>query len=142
VSLKSGLLLVSLLAGCSYQSQLDYGEVCVSGQEGGGETRVVVEANSADCSVDHVGSTYECSVTVDGSEILVHTLFRDGRDRKSACTGPHEVVCEADATEGTYTVEFAGEQTTLQIPDGETICLPREARANADSGRSAYSASK
>ncbi|MFO7562748.1 MAG: hypothetical protein R6X02_08920 [Enhygromyxa sp.] len=117
--------LLLLLVGCQqYPEQLDYGVVCVSAEQSGGQHRLVVEANSADCASDHEGASFECSISAEGSAVQIETVFRDGKDPNDACAPALEATCELEVEAGTFSLEFAGEQYELEVPSQNRVCIP------------------
>jgi hypothetical protein len=109
--------------GCPSPEVIDQGSACVSTYELDGQQRLLVEANSGDCASDHKGASFECTITSDGMTAHIETVFQDGKDPNAACPGPLETSCEIDVEPGTYTLEFAGEQRMIVVPDGEQTCF-------------------
>lgn len=116
----------TLLLACQQYAEIpDHGRVCVSSEESNGRYRLVVEANSGDCAADHVDATYECSITVDGTEVRMETFFQDGKDPNSACAGPLLARCEAELDAGIYNFRFADEyREMIAVPfDSNDYCF-------------------
>lgn len=114
---------VVLLAACLYPEQSDYGGVCVTAKQDGDKHVLVITADSLDCASDHKGASFECSISVDGSHAHVETTFKDGKDPNHACANSLMTTCEVEVEPGSYTIEFADEDSTLEVPSAEVVCL-------------------
>lgn len=113
---------ITLLAAC-YPEQSDYGGVCVTAEQDGDKHVLVVTADSLDCASDHKGASFECSISVDGSLAHVETTFIDGKDPNDACANSLVTTCEIEVEPGNYTIEFAAEDKSLEVPSDEVVCL-------------------
>lgn len=120
------VVVLSLSSSCTeYPEEIDRGAVCLSaGDQPDGEARVSVRANSKDCSADHEGASFRCSISVDGDRLHVETVFQDGKDHKDSCGGSLTAHCEVVVPAGTYTIEFDGMTEQFEVPDGDEVCLP------------------
>jgi hypothetical protein len=114
--------------GCTQSDMptIDHGSVCVSSELVDGQYRISVVADSGDCSSDHEGASYECSVSVDGSEVDIETVHHDGKDPNSACAGPLMATCAVDVEQGQYTLSFGDETQPLVVPSAGSVCLGGE----------------
>jgi hypothetical protein len=119
------LPLIALLLGCQQYPEIeDYGGLCVRAEQGGDKHLLVVLADSHDCASDHEGATFECSISIDGSHAHVETVFQDGKDPNDACAQSLQTMCQVEVEPGTYTIEFAGDDTQMiTVPSDEVVCL-------------------
>jgi hypothetical protein len=115
--------LAVLLLGCSSPEIIDDAQVCVSTDELDGQLRLIVDASGNACAADHKGASFECTITTDGFDAHVETVFQDGKDPNDACIGPIMTTCEVLVEPGTYTIEFDGEEVVIVVPDGDQACF-------------------
>jgi len=116
---------LTISACMQYPEQVDVGAVCVSADDtGDGDVQVTVRASSLDCSSDHKGASFDCSISADGMTLLVETHFQDGKDPNGGCAPARKASCDVLVPPGTYTVEFDGDAQELEVPGGDEVCLP------------------
>jgi len=111
----------------------DYGAICVESATSGSQYTLEVTANSMDCGSDHEGVAYSCEATLSGSAITVTTTYVPGSDPNSLCAPPVFATCSLTADAGSYTLSFAGEDVTLEVPAEGATCVP-EGTEITDSG--------
>jgi hypothetical protein len=111
--------LVALSGACKFHEIEDEANVCVYA----GESVLRVHASSFGCESDHRNAYLECTITVDGEDALVETVFKDGHDPNDACAPPLETTCEVTVTPGDYTLHFGDEQQSITVPDGGHACF-------------------
>jgi hypothetical protein len=123
--LGSFALFSTLLLGCAEEIE-NYGSVCVEPVMVDEEWVLRFEASSDDCSSDHRGAEFSCSVELDAeaNEVVVSTLYRPGKDPNHACAAPRYDVCEfaLGAQEGWVYVRFDDVVHPVQFP-GEAVCF-------------------
>jgi hypothetical protein len=121
------LLVVSalMLLGACYSKEEDTGDVCVYTSEEDGQNLLRVHAQGPGCTGDHRGAYLKCTITVDGLNAHIETVFKDGRDPNDACAGPVEATCEVVVEPGTYTLDFDGDELAIAVPEdeGEHVCF-------------------
>jgi len=111
--------------GCANPEIEDYGGFCLSAVARDEGFLLIVNADSMDCASDHKRARFECEVErVDEGEIVVTTLFQDGKDPDDSCNGPLTTTCEVLLPDGEYTVHFAGESLAIAFPLEPETCLP------------------
>jgi hypothetical protein len=120
------LLLLALPLACVADPIEDYGTICVDSELVDDEWVLHVEASSADCSSDHSGAEFSCSVTEDAEtgEVVVSTLYQPGKDPNDACADPRLAVCElaVGAEPGSASLRFADEVREITFP-GTPVCF-------------------
>lgn len=112
-----------MLLGACYSKVEDYGMVCAYTLEENGQSRLRVHASDNGCAGDHRGAYLKCTITVDGHNAHIETVFKDGRDPNDACVSGPEATCEVVVAPGDYTLDFDGEEQMLSVPDGEHVCF-------------------
>ena len=116
---------VLLGSGCAHPEIEDYGGFCLSAIARDEGFALIVNADSMDCASDHKRARFECEVEqVNEAEIVVTTLFQDGKDPDDSCNGPLTTTCEVVVPDGEYTVHFAGESIQIAFPLEPETCLP------------------
>lgn len=111
--------LVALSSACKFQEIEDEANVCVFA----GESVLRVRASSYGCESDHRRAYLKCTITVDGLDANVETVFKDGHDPNDACARPLEATCEVTVAPGDYTLHFGDEEQSITVPDGEHACF-------------------
>lgn len=121
-----------LLAACTNYPEIeDSANVCVYAE---GQDRLVAYAQINNCAGDHKGAYLKCTITVDGQNALIETVFKDGKDPNHGCVGPIEGTCEAVVPPGDYTLEFDGDERMIVVPGGTHVCFGADPSTGTDGG--------
>lgn len=119
------LLFVSsfLILGACYHKEEDGAEVCVYTTEVNGQNVLRAYAWGYPCAGDHRGAYLRCTITADGLDAHITTVFKNGKDPNDACAGWLENSCEVAVEPGDYTLDFAGNERMITVPGGEHVCF-------------------
>ena len=115
-----------VLAACrQYPEQEDYGVVCVITWEASEGHLLSVIASTEDCSGDHEGASFECTIEATDGQAVIKTTFQDGDDPDHACGSPLYADCRVSVEPGTYDVIFGDhDPEQIQVPGGDELCIP------------------